>query len=141
MMSAGNMRLSRRRFLLMALASLTAGCSSTDHFAPGRTTGNAGAEPVWLTQVIGDPEAAARLGRAYLAAHPEYHRSDTLVAGIQQALARYDASATITNDPQQTVAALQQLVRHEYAHGEAEAVDGWILSITEARLYALAALH
>lgn len=66
---------------------------------------------------------------------------DTLVADIEQALARYDASAAITRDPQQIIAALQQLVRHEYAHGEAEAVDGWILSVTEARVYALAALR
>lgn len=128
-MIAGNMRLSRRRFLLMALASLTAGCSSTD---------NAG--PTWLPQVIGDPEAAARLGRAYLAVHPEYYNSNMLVTDILQALARYDANAAATKNLQQTVAALQQLVRHEYAQGEIETVTGWVLSITEARLYALAAI-
>lgn len=127
-MIVGSMRLSRRHFLLMALASLTAGCSSTDNAAP-----------TWLPHVIGDPEAAARLGRAYLAVHPEYYRSDMLVTDIQQALSRFDTSAAATENLRQTVAALQQLVRHEYAQGEVEAVSGWILSVTEARLYALAA--
>jgi len=126
-MIAGNVRLSRRHFLLMALASLTTGCSSTD---------NAG--PTWLPHVIGNPEAAARLGRAYLGMHPEYYNSNMLVTDIQQALARYDASAVVMKNLQQTVAAFQQLVRHEYAQGEIETVSGWVLSVTEARLYALA---
>lgn len=133
-------RLSRRRFLLMALASLTAACSDTDHSASVGKAENAAAEPVWLAHIIGDPEACARLGRAYLAAHPGYYRGDTLVADIQQALAKHNASAAFTQDPQTTVAALQLLVREEYIRGEVEAVNGWILSITEARLYALAAL-
>ena len=132
-MIAESIRLSRRRFLLMALASLTAACSDTDR--------NTGAEPVWLAHIIGDPEASARLGRAYLAAHPEYYRGDKLVADIQQALAEHAASAAFTSDPQRTATALQLLVREEYISGEAEAVTGWILSITEARLYALAALR
>jgi hypothetical protein len=128
-MIAGNIRLSRRHFLLMALASLTTGCSSTD---------NAG--PNWLPQVIGDLEAAARLGHAYLGMHPEYYNSNMLVTDIQQALARYDASAAAMKNLQQTVAAFQQLVRHEYAQDETETVTGWVLSVTEARLYALPAI-
>ena len=140
-MIAESTRLSRRRFLLMALASLTAACSDTDHSASVGKAENAGAEPVWLAQIIGDPEACAHLGRAYLAAHPRYYRGDTLVTDIEQALASYDASAAVTRDPQRTIAALQQLVRREYINGEAETVAGWILSVTEARLYALAALR
>ena len=140
-MIAESIRLSRRRFLLMALASLTAACSDTDHSASVGKAGKAGAEPDWLAHIIGDPEACARLGRAYLDAHPEYYRGDTLVADIQQALAKHNASAAFTQDPQTTVAALQLLVREEYIRGEVEAVTGWTLSITEARLYALAALR
>lgn len=132
-MIAENIRLSRRRFLLMALASLTAACSDSDR--------NTDLEPVWLTHIIGDPEACARLGRAYLDAHPEYYGGDTLVADIQQALAKHDAPSAFTSDPRRTVTALQLLVRDEYIHGDVEAVTGWILSITEARLYALAALR
>jgi len=131
-MIAENIHLSRRSFLLMALASLTAACSDTDR--------NTGAEPGWLAHIIGDPEACARLGRAYLDTHPEYYRGDKLVADIQRALAKHDAVA-ITSDPQRTVTALQLLVREEYISGEVEPVTGWILSITEARLYALAALR
>ena len=140
MMITGNACLSRRRFLLMALAGLTAACSDADQIASGGTTGKTGAEPVWLSKIIGDPEAASRLGQAYLAVHPGYYHGDRLVTDIQQALERYDASAAISSDPQRIVDALQQLVRHEYTQGKAEAVDGWILSVTEARLYALAAL-
>ena len=132
-MIAENIRLSRRRFLLMALASLTAACSDSDR--------NTDLEPVWLAHIIGDPEACARLGRAYLDAHPEYYGGDTLVADIQQALAKHDAPAAFTSDPQRTVTALQLLVRDEYIRGEVEVITGWILSITEARLYALAALR
>ena len=128
-MTAGNMRLSRRHFLLMALASLTTGCPGTDN-----------AKPTWLSDAIVDPEAAAHLGRAYLDAHPEYDNSNMLVTDILRALARYDVSATAgaPEKLRQTVAALQQLLRHEYAQGEIVTVNGWVLSVTEARLYALA---
>ena len=130
-MSAGNMRMSRRHFLLIAMASLTAGCSGKDT-----------AEATWLPHVIGDPEAAARLGRAYLDLHPEYYNSNVLVTDILEALAKYDSSATVATSKnlQQTAAALQQLLRHEYAQSEIETVTGWVLSVTEARLYALAAM-
>ncbi len=140
-MTDGNMRLSRRHFLLMALASLTAACSDNDDSATVSKAGNPSAEPGWLGHIIGDPEAAARLGRVWLAMHPEYDRGDTLVTDIQKALTKYDTSTAFSKNPQRTAAALQLLVREEYIHDEVQTVDGWILSITEARLYGLAALH
>jgi len=54
-MIAESIRLSRRRFLLMALASLTAACSDTDHSASVGKAGKAGAEPDWLAHVWGVP--------------------------------------------------------------------------------------
>jgi hypothetical protein len=138
-MSDDNMCLSRRHFLLSALISLVAGCSGARHLSEEAMI-SLGAEPGWLAQIINDFDAAASLGRTWLATHPGYHRSDMLVAEINQALAHYDASAAVMSSPQKAAVVLQKLVSDEYIHNNVEVVDGWVLSATEIRLYALAAL-
>ena len=86
----------------------------------------------------GDADAAARIGRAYLAANPGEANLDTLLAAIDSALGGGIEAAD--SDPQGVLTALQRAVRAEYLRGESVKVQGWVLSVTETRVYALLAL-
>jgi len=122
--------LSRRRFLLGTLASALAvsGCKG---IRPWMARGE---RPDWLAAVCSDCQAAAGLGRAYLAVHPEEADRALLDKAIARALAPQE-------DPTQTLfQRLDRRVRSEYARDDTLPVERWILSRTEARLYALAAL-
>ena len=94
--------------------------------------------PAWLSGAVGDADAAARVGRAYLAAHPGEANLDTLLAAIDSALGGEIEAAN--GDPQPILTALQHAVRAEYLRGESVNVQGWVLSVTETRVYALLAL-
>ena len=125
---------SRRTFLLTALvgALAAAGCGEQG------TSGSVAAVPAWLPGAVGDADAAARVGRAYLAAHPGEANLDSLLAAIDSALGgRIEAA---NSDPQGVLTALQRAVRAEYLRGESVNVQGWVLSVTETRVYALLAL-
>lgn len=136
----GSGRYTRRSFLLTALLGLTVG-----GFAASRSPVDTLPDPCvglrWLHKTIGDRQSAARIGRVYLDAHPEYQQCHRLVADIDKALKRQDASFSLTADAEQTGSALQSLVRKEFARGEVVSVAGWVLSKTEARLYALTAMR
>ena len=77
--------------------------------------------------------------QAYLDAHPEYRQGDRLISAVEKKL---PGQAPIPEAQGSTAfaEALQQQVLREYARDEVEVVSGWVLSITESRLYALAAL-
>jgi hypothetical protein len=85
-----------------------------------------------LRGLITDRDGAARLGRSYVAAHPSEARSGVLVRGLVGATA-----PTSVSGASRKVAAR---IRGDYAAGSTVVVDGWVLSRTEARLYALVAL-
>jgi len=123
----------RRTFLQAVAAGLAAagvfGCQQPD--SSGMAT-DAGGQPAWLAKIIGADDAAARFGRIYLEAHPAENNRDVLVGLIEQATV-----PTPPADPAAMAVALQQVVRAEYARDAVVAVDGWVLSVTEARLYAL----
>ena len=125
---------SRRTFLLTVMvgALATAGCGEQG------TSGSAGEVPAWLPGTVGDVDAAARIGRPYLAADPGEANLDSLLAAIDNALG--GEIETAGGDPQQVLAALQRAVRAEYVRGQSVNVQGWVLSVTEARLYAVLAL-
>lgn len=125
---------SRRTFLLTALvgALAAAGCGEQG------TSGSVAAVPVWLPGAVGDADAAARVGRAYLATHPGEAHLDTLLAAIDSALGGEIEAAN--SDPQRMLTALQHAVRAEYLSGESVNVQGWVLSVTETRVYAVLAL-
>jgi hypothetical protein len=123
----------RRTFLQTVAAGLAAagvfGCQQPD--SSGAAT-DAGGQPAWLANIIGEQNAAAQFGRIYLEAHPAENSRDVLVGLIEQA-----TGATHPADPAAMAMALQQVVRAEYARDAVVAVDGWVLGVTEARLYAL----
>ena len=83
---------------------------------------------------------AARLGRGYLELHPEEGDANRLVAEIEAAIAVYGPIEPRDTDPDRITATLQRVVRGDYVRDQVVAVSGWVLSRTEARLYALVSL-
>jgi hypothetical protein len=127
----------RRGFLRSALLTLMAGTTASSRLALADSGTESCVEPPWLANIIYDRTSAQRLGQAYLNAHPQYRRCDLLIADIQRALEKLEAAISSTAPISE---ALQRLVRAEYAGDQVVSVSGWIVSRTEARLYALAAL-
>jgi hypothetical protein len=89
---------------------------------------------------ISAPESAARLGRSYLELHPEEGDANRLLADIEAAVAGHGRIEAGGNDADRFTASLQRVVRGEYTRDRVVEVSGWILSRTEARLYALVSL-
>lgn len=127
----------RRRFLQAVALGLAGaglvGCGS-DTPDTGRV---AAGPPGWLAQPGADQAAAARLGRIYLETHPAEGDRNTLVGLIEEAMTPQTGDGA---DPAAMAAALQEAVREDYARDVVVPVDGWLLSVTEARLYALLAV-
>jgi hypothetical protein len=88
--------------------------------------------------IFRDREAAASIGRVYLRQRPEEHNEERMLA-----LLMGDASPASTGerlDEAALHAALRRRLREDFACGRTVWVDGWLLSATEARLCALAAM-
>ncbi len=139
-MSAGKAVISRRKFLIMSAAGLLVACSRSDDQATTGLAEESVAAPAWLPKLIGDQAAAARIGNAYLDLHPGHRSIDTLTTDIERSLVNYDATAVDLRDADRVASVLQRLVRHDYTVADVTSVDGWVLSTTEARIYALTAL-
>jgi hypothetical protein len=127
----------------MFLLALVAGAAAGGGYLAGRhRVFAAGAVtdpwPQWLLD-SNNREAVVRLGNAYRSAHPAEADAAVLLDAIDRALAAAGAGAAAT-PPAVLASAMQQRVRDEYTRGEVVRVTGWILSVTEARLYALVAL-
>jgi len=128
---------SRRSFLLSVLASLAVGGIAVSRFYPHGVQPDTATAPDWLLKIVADRDAAARFGRAYLDSHPAEQSGETLLKAIDTAMSIHlGAEADTPMDTQQLLARLRQLVRAEYAAGRTLLVGGWVLSATEARLYA-----
>lgn len=130
---------SRRRLLLRALIGIAAGglggCAAT------LSTGAAADRPgQWLGALVGDGAGMTRFGRAYLAQFPAEGDLDLLWAALHGVLARQGAEPSGTIDPERAFGHLDRVVRDEYRRGVVVDVDGWLLSRSEARLYAAATL-
>ncbi len=112
-----------RRLVLRALASLV------PLIACARTTSTLPEPPRALPAVF--PEALAVLGRHYLAAHPE----DDDREALRHALGLDDAQ------PESSwLAHLDASLHRDLERGDIIELEGWQLTRTECRLYALAAL-
>ena len=85
-----------------------------------------------LRGLITDRDGATRLGSSYLAAHPTEARRRVLVHDLVG-----PTEPTSVSHASGEVAAR---IRGDYAARSTVVVDGWVLSRTEARLYALVAL-
>ena len=89
--------------------------------------------PAGHLDALADLGAARRIGHAYLTVCPEDGDHRELSAWLDRTLGRpADVPAART--------ALQRAVQEDMRAGRSVVVDGWILSLTEARLCALALL-
>ncbi len=130
------LKLSRRQFIISLASGLAAtitlqGCGSpVDRSVIAQR----------LARTIGDQTAAKRFGVAYLRAYPDEAGIELLVELIDDSVVGEYGQGMSLTDSQLLAEHLNKQVRDEYRRGEAIQVDGWILSRTEARLYALSAL-
>ena len=128
------MPLDRRSFLhLTALSAVTALTS-----AAGLTSSG----PIYAVPTLERPELLAlmsaelvrMLGRRYRQVVPSENDADALRAAIA---ARIPWTHTLTGSSQ---SAVLSLIQHDFAEGRTVLLDGWVLSVTEARQCALYSL-
>lgn len=79
------------------------------------------------------PDSAAAIGRAYLHIHPEEADPQRLLARLLP-----DAEPLLAREDLRRALAARQAA--DFAGGRTLRLDGWVLSLTEARLCAAAAL-
>lgn len=128
----GGASVSRRDFLAMILAA-----AATGRVLPALARLQTSASVSWL-DTVADRQAAARLGAAYLTGHADEGDPEGLAAAIVDA-AGIDPKAAPMPSPAQLLGALDRAVRADYVAGRTVVVDRWLLSRTEARVYAYAA--
>jgi hypothetical protein len=125
-----SLRITRRGFLAgLAAGIVGAAIGLRLHWSGGGATGDA----MRLAGVLQHPDSAARLGRLYLDGTPREADAARLVTLIGA------APVSVTTD-EALRASLDERIRNDFINGNTVAVDGWLLSITEARLCALVSL-
>jgi predicted protein tyrosine phosphatase len=110
-----------------ALVTCLAGC------------GRSGALAVALSDFFADPESARAVGREFLEGFPDEADAGTLVARLAGAQ-RPAWEALAATQPERLAEALRARHREDFAHERVLRIRGWVLSETEVRLCALAAL-
>jgi hypothetical protein len=93
-----------------------------------------------ITTMLTDRRAAARIGRRYLAEHPNEQDGQWLHARLSAALSEQGLSSEVGAASHTFAAALETLILTEYRSQPLQPVDGWLLAPSEARLSALVAL-
>jgi hypothetical protein len=119
----------RRVFLARALVL---GSAAGAALLLGRCGGPARMSPAELADLLAGNEAVKRLGRDYLAAHAQ----ESTEAGLMEALASTGGGESLASPE-----ALALQIRKDYEEGRTVSISGWVLSRTEARLCALAAVQ
>jgi hypothetical protein len=92
-----------------------------------------------LVTLLENPRDAYAIGLAYLRIlSPDERSADYLV---KETLTSVSLATRTPRGLRMIGRLVNQRMRRDFAEGAVVAVDRWILSVTEARLYALAALH
>ena len=125
----------RRRFVAHLLSLGALGASPGTAWAASSTTPH---DPVasTLSRLLGHPESAVVVGRAYLLIAPDAREPARLIDLLSASCDGLALDADLdTLRPR-----LGRRIRQDFAEGRVVDVDGWRLSLTEARLCGLAAL-
>jgi hypothetical protein len=130
----------RRAFLLSALLGMIAGNTSACRHSLPRNHYGQPTDTEWLSAVITNPEAAARIGSSYLFGNPDQSNAGMLLKSIEKAVYEQEEILPRDTDTQQYIDALRRRIRSEYVHDKVVLVAGWVISTTEAHLYALVSL-
>ena len=130
--------LSRRRFLAVMLGAL-----ATARFAGSAAAADtaAVAPSLWVRSLVGDADAVRAFGERFLQSQPHERDLRQLVVSLDKALSAQLqqplAEATVS---ERLIEAATRMIRNEYREARVVDIDGWILSLSEARLYGLATL-
>ena len=92
-----------------------------------------------LVAALDRPGSAIEVGLAYLRQHQDEADRARVTMALAPDLERHCEPEKASRAELRT--AISRQVRHDFELGRVAEVDGWILSVTEARLCALAALH
>jgi hypothetical protein len=129
----------RRQFLLLALGlagSVAAGSKLSGAAEGWLRQGNLRAN---LTALFIHQESAQAIGRAYLQSYPREADALRLEDQIAQGIAGGRTLLATTSKPEVSKL-LTDRIRQDFATDQVVKVQGWILSVTEARLCALTTL-
>lgn len=131
------MRLTRRGFLTGVLVTIAAAAGAREGVRFDRTAGSRDAAR--LSCLFRHPEGAAQLGQRYLETTADKPDIMRLVELIGKHLEL--ESGPIHKVPEDELrASLARRIRTDFSRGNTVALDGWVLSVTEARLCALVSL-
>lgn len=121
----------RRLFLLRSLMAAAAGVVAPPLAGCAAGGGDTAATPEELAALMLRDDAVLRLGREYLAAHPGESDPAALAGLLAAGLPALEDAAGRQ--------ALLARIRDDYAAGRTVILSGWVLSLSEGRLCALAA--
>jgi hypothetical protein len=122
-------QLTRRRFLGLAAAGV--GVTGTWRFLGMAAGDDAGSPAERLTAVLGERGPGREVGTRYLDGHPAEADEQLL---LRRLAGLGDPAAVSTEQLRERA---RRVVRSEFEEGRTVIVDGWYLSVTEARLCAL----
>jgi len=125
----------RRAFLATLLFGSTSVLSGILEYTPERSALGGGSHPV--TRIFSDVSSARDVGNRYLAMN-DVNRATLLKC--RKSILPPASSVLEERDWHRVREGLRKRIRGDYQHGRCVYIDGWILSITEARLCALAVL-
>jgi hypothetical protein len=124
------MTVDRRRFLQLSALGVIAGVTESA-CGPGSDRDSAAVDRPQLLSMLG-ADRVRQLGAHYRAATPRENSADALRAAI--------SSGHGFRIPMFGHASLDDKIRNDFADGRTVLVDGWVLSLTEARQCALFSL-
>jgi len=131
-----SLRLTRRTFLAGLAAGIVGAALGLRQYWSGDSTTR---EAMRLAGVLRHPDSAALLGRLYLDRNPQEANAARLVTLI--GATRGPALPAVTEAPDESLrSGLEERIRNDFINSDTVTVDGWLLSITEARLCALVSL-
>ena len=123
------MRPTRREFLVGLFAAVVVG-NVTKLLAPTTTEETAEA----LLSTLPNRASARAIGRVFLEERSEERSRDRLIRKILG----NDRGGSALSDPGGLRVYLRDRIRRDFARSETIELDGWVLSLTEVRLCALA---
>jgi hypothetical protein len=128
--------LSRRTMLAVGAAAVTCSLSIPPTLDLAQ---NSLAVERAILAMIQSRESATQLGIAALASWPDFRDRKQVLAEALDDL-QMDAASVVHADTREIAGRLAQRIRDDFAAGRTIMLDGWLLSLAETRLYALATL-
>ncbi len=91
-----------------------------------------------LQQALGRGEGAAQIGAAYLTRFPGERDAGWLLGALTEA--GVDAPRYGLRRRHALLASIDQAARRDFTAGQTVRIEGWVMSVTELRAYALVAI-